>query len=301
MLKTVDFERVGTASHGVGESPLWHTAHRAWYWVDILGKSIWRLDANNGDIQSWQTDEMIGCIAPRENGGFIAAMETGIFELVLDDRLHASTHLLASPAELAGKTNTGMRFNDGRCDRQGRFWSGTMVMDMAAARPEGKLYRYSSAQGISSPMVAQLLVQNGLAWSADGRTMYLSDSHPQSQLIWAFDYDTQAGTPTNQRVFVDMHQHEGRPDGAAIDVDGCYWTCGNDAGRLLRFTPQGKLDQVIALPMKKPAMCSFGGDNLDVLMVTSIGAGKAAQDAWAGATILLRPGVQGLLDTPFSD
>ncbi|MFZ6798361.1 SMP-30/gluconolactonase/LRE family protein [Undibacterium sp. Di24W] len=300
---TVDVRRVGNSSvHircGVGESPVWLASHNAWFWVDIIGKTIWRSDANGTRVQSWHTAEMIGCLTPKQSAGqrleFIAGMESGIFNLVLEEHGTVTATHLAAPAEL----KPGMRFNDGRCDRQGRFWSGTMLIDMSEPRAAGHLYRYSTEQGISTPVVSNLWVQNGLAWSPDGCTMYLSDSHPNSQLIWAFDYDTDSGTPHNQRVFVDMRNYDGRPDGAAIDVDGCYWICGNDAGRILRFTPEGKLDRQIAVPMTKPTMCCFGGTNMDTLMVASIAAGQSQNDVWAGATILLRPGVQGLAETAF--
>jgi sugar lactone lactonase YvrE len=129
--------------------------------------------------------------------------------------------------------------------------------------------------------------------------MYLSDSHVSRQLIWAYDYDIDDGVPSAQRIFADMNQHPGRPDGAAVDVDGCYWTCGNDGGCILRFTPEGKLDRRIDLPMAKPAMCAFGGAGLDTLLVTSISAGQAADDEWAGAVVALRPGVAGLPETEF--
>ena len=103
-----------------------------------------------------------------------------------------------------------------------------------------------------------------------GGTMYLSDSNPSVQSVWAFDYDTETGTPSNRRLFIDMHPLPGRPDGAAIDADGCYWVCGNDAGLVHRFTPAGKLDRSLAVPVKKPTMCAFGGAGLDTLFVTSI-------------------------------
>ena len=176
-----------------------------------------------------------------------------------------------------------------------------MCLDMAQARPEGHLYRYTHEDGISAPVVSGLIVQNGLGFSPDGRTMYLSDSHGSRQTIWAFDYDTGSGTPHGQRLFVDMKNHRGRPDGAAVDVDGCYWICGNDEGCILRFTPEGKLDRTIDLPMLKPSMCSFGGVGMDTLLVTSIAAGKAPGDEWAGATLLVRPGVCGVPETPFRD
>lgn len=286
-------ERIEGVSCGVGESPVWNAREEAWYWVDITGRRIWRMDPASGATRCWQTAQMVACIAFSENGGIIAGMETGLFALQLGDGADVAAALLAAPDALG----EGMRFNDGRCDRQGRFWSGTMFMDMAAARDVGKLYRYD-AGGLSAPVVSGLLTQNGLAWSPDGRMMYLSDSHPQRQLIWAFDYDVNAGRPHNQRVLVDMKPHRGRPDGAAVDSDGCYWTCGNDEGCILRFTPEGRLDRTIELPMAKPSMCSFGGANLDTLLVTSINPGNDTS-GWAGSVVLVRPGVTGVAETLF--
>jgi sugar lactone lactonase YvrE len=287
-------QRVEGVTCTVGESPVWDARDSAWYWVDIVGKRVWRLDAS-GALRHWTTSEMVACLAPKESGGLIAGMESGIFSLALDESGQAVGTLLASPSSLG----EGKRFNDGRCDRQGRFWSGTMVMDMAAARAEGQLYRYDAEQGLSQPVVSELVTQNGLAWSPDGRTMYLSDSHPSSRLIWAFDYDVETGMPSNRRVFADLHQHVGRPDGAAVDAEGCYWICANDAGCLLRFTPDGKLDRRVNVPMLKPSMCAFGGDDLSTLLVTSIVSGKPEDAEWGGAVVKLRPGVQGVADTPF--
>ncbi|MFZ6722009.1 SMP-30/gluconolactonase/LRE family protein [Undibacterium sp. Ji49W] len=291
-----DLEAIPAVSCTVGESPMWHAQQAAWYWVDIPAKTIWKLDAGSGELRSWQTTEMVASIALKDDGDFIAGMESGIFNLHLGTGSAALQTHLAAPDTLG----TGMRFNDGRCDRQGRFWSGTMFMDMAAAKAIGLLYRYSQQQGLSTPFVSNLLTQNGLAWSPDGKTMYLSDSHPVSQTIWTFDYDVDDGVPHGQRVFMDMKPLAGRPDGAAMDVDGCYWICGNDGGCLLRFTPTGRLDRTIPLPMAKPSMCTFGGTNMDTLLVTSIGAGKAEHDQWAGSLILVRPGVCGVPETPFA-
>ena len=171
-----------------------------------------------------------------------------------------------------------------------------MVMNMAAGAPVGAMYRYNAGQ--TEPLTAQLqglIVPNGLAFSPDGKTLYLSDSHPDVQKIWAFDYDTDTGTPHNRRLFVDMGEHPGRPDGAAVDAEGCYWICGNDAGLIHRFTPQGKLDRSLTVPVKKPAMCAFGGADLDTLFVTSIRpAGDLADQPLAGGVFALRPGVKGL-------
>ncbi|MES3025228.1 MAG: SMP-30/gluconolactonase/LRE family protein [Pseudomonadota bacterium] len=294
MSESIDIERVGAQRCAVGESPMWSAREQAWYWVDIVARTIWRCDAG-GALTQLGTSEMVACLAQHADGGLIAGMESGLFGLHFGADGQLAERFLARPPELGA----GMRFNDGRCDRQGRFWSGIMVMDMALARADGKLYRYAADSGLSAPVVSGLLVQNGLAFSPDGRTMYLSDSHPNVQQVWAFDYDTDSGVPSGRRPFIDMLVHPGRPDGAAVDVDGCYWICGNDAGCVLRFTPDGRLDRTIGVPMAKPSMCSFGGPNLDTLMVTSIGAGQPADDPWAGATVLLRPGTQGIAETPF--
>ena len=285
-------ELILDARNATGESPVWSTTEQALYWVDIPAKRLHRWSPADGKEHSWQASQMLACIAQTGNGSWIAAMENGLFAITphadgsLDSRLLASvTHALP-----------GMRFNDGRCDRQGRFWAGTMVMDMAAGAPVGAMYRYNAGQ--AEPLTAQLqgfIVPNGLAFSPDGNTLYLSDSHPDVQKIWAFDYDTDTGTPHNRRLFVDMSKHPGRPDGAAVDAEGCYWICGNDAGLIHRFTPQGKLDRSLAVPVKKPTMCAFGGADLDTLFVTSIRpAGDLADQPLAGGVFALRPGVKGL-------
>lgn len=294
----IDIERVAGVQCATGESPLWHAGEQAWYWVDIPARHIWRLDHASGMTKRWLAPEMVACIAASAGGGLVAGMETGIFQLGLNDDGTVDAVRLGAPP--AAELGAGMRFNDGRCDRQGRFWSGTMFMDMGAARAVGGLYRYTAAEGLSGPVVQNLITQNGLAWSPDGTTMYLSDSHPQRRAVWAYDFDVDAGLPHRERVFLDLAQQQGRPDGAAVDADGCYWTCANDAGLVQRFTPDGRLDREIALPMAKPSMCAFGGPDLDLMLITSIDpSGGAAKDA-AGAVLLLRPGVHGVAETPFA-
>ena len=161
-----------------------------------------------------------------------------------------------------------------------------------------QLSKYSKLKNLVGGMV----VPNGLAFSPDGRTMYLSDSHPTVQTVWAFDYDTATGTPSNRRVFADFNLLPGRPDGAAMDADGCYWVCGNDAGLVHRFTPQGKLDRSLAVPVKKPAMCAFGGSRLGTLFVTSIRPDgiDLSDQPLAGGVFALQPGVCGLPEPQFA-
>ncbi len=293
---TVQAELVVDARHGTGESPVWHVGEQALYWVDIPARALWRLDPASGHLNNWLAPEMLACIAQGGRPGrWIAGMESGIFELQTQG-VELQSRRLAAVEHAA----PNMRFNDGRCDRQGRLWAGTMVMNMGLASKAGALYRYDAA-GLQR-VIDDLITPNGLAFSPDGRVMYLSDSHPSVQSIWAFDYDTDSGTPSNRRLFVDMNAYPGRPDGAAVDAEGCYWICGNDAGLIHRFTPAGKLDCSLAVPVKKPAMCAFGGAGLDTLFVTSIRPGgdvDLSDQPLAGSVFALRPGVRGLPEPAF--
>jgi sugar lactone lactonase YvrE len=284
--------------NATGESPVWHASEQALYWVDIPARKLCRWQAASGEVSSWDAPEMLACIAQgAAPGQWVAGMETGVFELQTRSGGSMQSRLLAKVAH----AQPGMRFNDGRCDRQGRFWAGTMVMNMGLASTAGALYRFDPADGVKQ-ILDGFITPNGLGFSPDGCTMYLSDSHPSVQMIWAFDYDTATGTPSGCRVFADMNRHPGRPDGAAVDEDGCYWICGNDAGLVHRFTPEGKLDRSLAVPVKKPAMCAFGGAGLDTLFVTSIrpeGVDLSDQPL-AGGVFALRPGVRGLPEPQFS-
>lgn len=296
-MSEIHVELVLDARNGTGESPVWRADEQALYWVDIPARKLCRWSADTALTQQWSAPEMLACIAPMGGSGrWIAGAESGVFGL----NPHASGELDFERLADVQHAAPGMRFNDGRCDRQGRFLAGTMVMNMAAGRDAGCVYSYEKK---SDAVVGQLrrllggfITPNGMAFSPDGNTLYLSDSHPSVQQVWAYDYDTDTGTPSNRRLFVDMRPLPGRPDGAAVDADGCYWICGNDAGLVHRFTPDGHLDRSLAVPVKKPAMCAFGGAQLDTLFVTSIrpeGVDLSDQPL-AGGVFALRPGVCGL-------
>ena len=284
----------------VGECPVWRAVEGALYWVDIPAQTLVRYALDTERRTEWALPERIGCFAFAHDGGVLAALETGLFALTLHEPAANARGGEVSVRRLASVDHEAahMRFNDGRCDRQGRFWSGTMVQDAAGPHPAGKLYRYTEQDGLSAPVVEGLCTQNGLAWSPDGRTMYLSDSHPSSRVIWAFDYDIDDGVPTNRRVFADLHDYTGRPDGAAVDAEGCYWICANDAGLLLRFTPEGRLERSVAVPVAKPSMCAFGGPNLDVLYVATICPAQVGDQD--GLVFAIDVGVRGLPEPDFA-
>jgi sugar lactone lactonase YvrE len=276
-------EAAGAVPATVGESPVWHALEGAFYWVDIVARKIIRLHLESGGRSEWVLPERVACLAFGREGGVLAGLETGLFSVTLSDTgkgagtepLQAQVRKLAAPVFPL----PDMRFNDGRCDRQ-------------------ELFRFDTTGTLSAPVIDGLVVQNGLAWSPDGATMYLSDSHTSRRLIWAFDYDGHTGEPHNRRLFADLHHYVGRPDGAAMDADGCYWICANDAGRVLRFTPQGKLDRQIELPAMKPSMCAFGDRALDTLFITTIRPDAGANES-DGHVFAVRPGVSGCAETPY--
>jgi sugar lactone lactonase YvrE len=288
---------LGETRDRVGESPVWDVQAQALYWVDIEGRHIRRRAVPGHATQSWDLSERVGCIALAADGRVIAAMETGIDAVTLGASPQVALRRLAAASHPA----PGMRFNDGRCDARGRLWVGTMVMDMSLAAPLGGLYCLDE-RGLTGPHVEGLVTPNGLGFSPDGRTMYLSDSHPSVQTIWAFDFDERQGRLSNRRVFADMASLPGRPDGAAVDAQGGYWICGNDAGQVHHFLPDGRLAASLELPVAKPSMCAFGGPDLGTLFVTSIMPGhvQAAAPGVNGAVFAFDAGVQGLPEPRFS-
>lgn len=278
----------------IGESPLWDVRDACLYWVDISGKAVWRHDPQSGRTQHWRTHEPVGCIAPRAGGGFIAAMQTGVFAFEPADNDDVlDTVLIAGALHPAPQ-----RFNDGRCDRQGRFWVGSMFPDPMLAQRNGRLACLDAGRW-AAPLLDAMIVPNGLAFSPDGRTLYASDSHASIATVWAFDYEPDTGHASRQRVFIDKLP-QGRPDGASVDADGCYWICANDGGAVLRYTPAGVLDRRIELPVAKPSMCAFGGAQLDTLYVTSIRPDGAQAQPLAGAVFACRPGAQGLAEPAYA-
>lgn len=289
-------QTLGSIRSQVGESPLWSVAEQALYWVDIDGRKLHRFDWETRAEQHWAMPERLACLALHAEGGLLAGMETGLFHLQFDLAGQCLPVRLYTADFPAGD----MRFNDGRCDREGRFWVTSMVRDTALAAAEGGLYR-CDRRGLSEPLVQGLLTGNGIAFSPDGRLMYLSDSHALSRTIWVFDLDAD-GVPGKRRLFAELRGALGRPDGAAVDIDGGYWICGNDAGLVHRFLPNGRLDRSLRVPVSKPSMCSFGGPDMAHLFITSI---KPAQPvpgfdaALDGAVFVTDAGVRGLPETPF--
>ena len=290
-----EVQLVVAAGAKLGEGTFWDVAGQALWWIDIFDKALFRYDPVSGEQVRFDTPEDPGCLATRAGGGLVLSMTSGFF--FFDPVTKRFEAIVDPEADIAAT-----RFNDGRTDRQGRFWSGSMVIDAAAEpRKIAALYRLDADRSCHR-LLGDLGCANGLAWSPDGRTMYHSDSH--TSLIRAWDFDTASGTIENCRVFTDLASMNGLADGATIDAEGCYWVTIPFQGKVLRFDPAGALMRTIQLPCDIPTCCEFGGRDLDVLYVTSAALHRTPQELadqpLAGALFAIDAGVRGLPAAPYA-
>ena len=276
----------------LGESPVWHAAEARLYWVDIDGRKIHRTDPASGADEVMELAEQVGCIAPRAGGGLVAALENGC---ALIDGWGATPRAFGA-AVLADKPE--QRFNDGRVDTLGRLWAGSLTSDKA--NPAATLYRLDP-DGSLTEILHGLTTSNGAAFSPDGRIFYHADT--PTHAIRAYDVDAAAGTLSGGRVFHQFEFGNGRPDGAAVDAEGCYWSALWDGWRIVRFSPAGELLQTVELPVQRPTMIAFGGPDLETAFVTSAGKNLTDEERktqpHAGGIFTFRVDVPGLIQQLF--
>lgn len=244
----------------LGEGIQWNGADQAVWWTDIEGRALWRHHPASGATASIALPERLGAFAfTRRDGVLLAAFESGFAFFDLASR---TPHWLHRPEE--GKT--GRRFNDGRVDRQGRFWVGTMVEDAAKAGPvQGALYCLDLDGALSTHLHA-IRISNSICWSPDGGTFYFADT--PARTIRAWDFDAESGGLGAQRIFA--HVPEGaNPDGSAIDSEGFLWNAQWGAGQVVRYAPDGRIDRVLHVPAPQPACVAFGGPDLTQLYVST--------------------------------
>lgn len=277
----------------LGESPRWSVRDACLFWVDIAAQRLHRFDPATGTIATRQFDQPIGCVAPRAAGGLVLGMRDAV---ALLDQWDADLRPLGS-AFLADRSD--YRCNDACTDAAGNWWLGSV--DEAKATLDATLYRITP-DGTVEPRLGGMTTCNGAAFSPDGRIFYHADT--PTHAIRAFDHDPATGTLGLPRLFHQFDHGKGRPDGASVDAEGCVWSALFDGGRVVRLSPSGELLESITLPVSRPTMISFGGDDGRTAFVTSARKGLSAEqlerEPNAGGLFTFRVDVPGLIAPPFA-
>lgn len=268
----------------LGESPFWHPGERALYWLDIPGRMVLRTRGvpGTGAVERWPLPTEPGCMAPARSGGLVIALRDGVY------RAKEWGGELRPLARVDHDVRT-MRFNDGKCDALGRFWAGSM--NEAKDRSNAALYCLDAREGrtpVLTQMANEAMTANGLAFAPDARTVYWADT--SAHRVRAWDWAAEPNTLSRARVFQAFDakpagwtpesplRYDGRPDGATIDAEGCYWVAMFEGGQLLRFSPEGERIGALPVPVQCPTMPCFGGDDLRTLFVTTARDGRPAAE-----------------------
>jgi sugar lactone lactonase YvrE len=275
----------------IGESATWVADEGALYWIDVKAPALHRYRPYRDENQSWSLTSDIGGFALTGDGRAVVALRHGLHCLDLES---GALDLLAHPPFEPDL----FRFNEGACDAAGRFWIGVMFDPLDGSPPSRSenLHSFTFAQGLRRE-ADRAELHNGMAWSEDGKTFFLSHSN-RGEII-AFDYNVDGGRLSNRRIFATVPSEDGIPDGAALDTDGGYWSALHGGGKLRRFHPDGAVDRDIALPVSNPTMPAFAGEDLATLYLTSssdkMGPKALEKEPHAGNVLLMRPGARGIV------
>lgn len=275
----------------LGEAPLWDAGAGALLWVDCDQRRLFTLDPEGGAVTTQELPGNPGSYALRVGGGMVMAYRNRLVlaDGDLPDAREVETPLLDFATE---------RFNDGACDRRGRFWVGTM--DRKLKEPVGSLYRIDPDLKMTR-MESGLVCSNGIAFSPDDRTLYHTDTGAGT--IYAYDYDAGSGDIAGRRTFADFADRTGRPDGCAIDAEGCLWVAQIGGGLVVRLDPAGRRMREIAMPAHSVTSLAFGGADLRTLYVTSASfrpAPDGTRNPAAGLVFAVEPDVPGLPEPAFA-
>jgi len=249
----------------LGEGPVWDVYGQRLYFVDTAKGEIWRCAPDGSEVQTWQVPGELGSLALRKQGGALLALDSG---LQLFDFESGELECIAHPE--AGKE--GVRFNDGKVDRKGRFVVASLDLKASPTQTpwRGRLFRLDTDRSLHE-LETGFWISNGPCWSPDDEQFYITDS--RADAIYAYDWDAEAGRVSNKRVFVDVEKGS-LPDGSTVDAEGYLWSaaCGaeNGKGELRRYAPDGTLDRVVTMPTPRITSLTFGGPNLDIAYVTTM-------------------------------
>lgn len=267
-----------------GEGPVWSPTWGGLRWVDMLAGDVMSLAAD-GSVTRRHVSSVAAAVRPRRSGGAVIAAERGFLLEEPDGTIRDLGEVWTDP---------GLRMNEGGCDPDGRFYCGSMAYDQTPGA--ASLYRLDADLSVDTVLPA-VTVSNGLEWSPDGSRAYYNDTGTFQ--ISVFDYDPDEGL-TNRRTFA-MIADDGRPDGLTVDAEGGVWTAISNQSAVHRYTPAGRLDEVIEVPAEKVTACTFGGDSLDRLYITTSQENiDVSSDPLAGSLFAVDLGIRGQVVRAFA-
>jgi sugar lactone lactonase YvrE len=284
-------DRFGTTRADLGEGPCWHAARGTLWWVDITGQTLFEARLDAPTPRALPMGQMIGCVAPERSGGLVVALRDGIYRLDLD------TGTVTLFARAPGHDPAGFRFNDGKADPQGRLWAGTL--SLTGQTGASRLYSFDPA-GAATVRREGVSISNGLAWTADGGTLYYIDS--PTRRVQAFRFDGETGALSEEREVSRLADDEGWPDGCCLDEEGMLWVGHWGAGCLTRRDPRtGRVLDTVRVPVRNVTSCTFAGERLDRLFITTaVDHEDPTPEPEAGRVFCLAPGVRGLPTMSFA-
>lgn len=288
-----DVSLVLDAQNHLGESPFWSVADQALCWVNCEhSPQIHRWHPESGVHEVWPIPQRVGGFVHKAGGGLLLALADGVYDFDLETsalRLRAQSPL---PPHVT--------LHECACDRQGRFWVGSFDHHYPADRRAAGGAWFRLDGNVLTPMIEEVSVSNGMAFSSDGRTLFCADNARRS--VEAFDLESETGVLSNRRTFLTLAPGDGHIDGATVDAAGGYWLAVVASGTLRRFCPDGTLDRTIALPCSNPTKPAFGGADMQTLYCTStkmvINADAPGADA-NGGLFSAQPGFSGIPESLF--
>ena len=287
LIKTIE------VANELGEGIVWDSQQQLILWVDIVGYKFFAYDPISDQMQFWTTPERLASFTTtQEPGKFIAAFESGF-------AFYSPSKDSVDWIKKIETDNPGTRFNDGRSDRQGRFWAGTMVENSDQATSSGAMYCLHSDLSVTTG-ITQLEIPNSLCWSPDGSIVYHADSPKQT--IKKYHYDHANGEFLNEEIFA-RTEPDCYPDGSIVDQQGFVWNAQWGGSKVVRYKPNGEVDLELAIPTAQPSCVGFAGADLDLLVVTSAWQGMDEQtkssDPQAGHLFIYQTPFAGIIDAGF--
>lgn len=298
----VEIKLLVDGKNHLGEGPLWDVREQRLYWIDSTACEIWSCNEDGSDVRTYYVPTYIGSMALREHGGAVLALANGF-------NFYDFNTQEVTPIANPFSENADYRFNDGKVDRSGRFFAGSMGYDFdplsvsITRKPAGNasLYRLNPDLSVAE-IDTGLICSNAPCWSADDKTFYFGDS--EHKLIWAYDYDVSTGEVSNKRVHISDQNYARTVDGATVDSEGYLWNAKVLGGRIIRYAPDGSIDREFDVPVRNVTSVMFGGRNLDVLYFTSMAKAvrgvPTTQHGAGGLFAIYGLGVKGLPETRFA-